>query len=659
MGRGGYRKKGRGGRFNRKKGGEAPVRTDYVEIPQENETFEKYYKAQNIWTDEEWTQMMAILKTILPTSFRISGSKRCAAPGSKTAQIVEALHKDDSIIPEGLVIANDADYKRSHMLVHQTSRLQSPCLVVTNHEAQFFPYIYFNKKSKGATDLLQFDRILADVPCSGDGTLRKNRGIWKTWHQNGGNALHKIQLAILQRGCQFLKIGGRIVYSTCTFNPVENEAVVVEMLREANGAMVLQDVSSELPNLKFRPGVTEWKVMDNTGALHSSLETVDEKQKKKLAPSLFASPAAKTAGLEKCIRITPFDQNTGGFFVAVFKKVSEYGNLDRKTLEKKGDSGAGVEAGADSKGKRPQENEEEQRISKKAKTTPQPDVPKTEIAESTEKNTEANGHDKDKKEGWAGKGEQPFIFVPHDHDDIKAFASSYGVDPIFPLDQFVVRSDIVPYKTIYLVSTAVRRLLLASNSNSLKVVNTGVRIFTRNSGNTDLQVQFPYRLTSEGIQTLAPHLTSKRLIELEVDDFKVMLQNEYPKFDLFSQKGRELLESLDPGCLILKFTPSEENLSQGSIREVTYFPVWRAGVSASILVPKKERLGLLARLTGEVFEGHRSLRLQGVESGAGSEAEAEAEAEVEAEADEGGAEIVQGEAEEGEEGGDNNEEMEG
>lgn len=63
----------------------------------------------------------------------------CAAPGSKTAQLLEAIVADSTGYPDGLVIANDSDQKRAYMLVHQTKRLQNPCLIVTNHEAQIFP----------------------------------------------------------------------------------------------------------------------------------------------------------------------------------------------------------------------------------------------------------------------------------------------------------------------------------------------------------------------------------------------------------------------------------------------------------------------------------------------------------------------------------------
>jgi tRNA (cytosine34-C5)-methyltransferase len=186
----------------------------------------------------------------------------CASPGSKTAQLLEMIHPDDQGFPDGLIIANDAEQSRCYTLVHQAKRLHSPCLLVTNHQAQDFPRIYLN--NSGA-NILQFDRILCDVPCSGDGTVRKNPTVWKRWNTSNGNGLHKLQRQILRRACEMLKVGGRLVYSTCSFNPVENEAVVASVLEEAQGAVELIDVSNDLPGLNRVAGLQSWKVVDKSG----------------------------------------------------------------------------------------------------------------------------------------------------------------------------------------------------------------------------------------------------------------------------------------------------------------------------------------------------------------------------------------------------------
>ena len=122
----------------------------------------------------------------------------CAAPGSKSAQLAEMIHGDeeervskaargdsfdntsdgdysDDGRSTGLLIANDTDYKRAGMLVHQVKRLNFPNLIVTQHDASIFPSIELPPApGVDKKQYLKFDRVLADVPCSGDGTARKN-----------------------------------------------------------------------------------------------------------------------------------------------------------------------------------------------------------------------------------------------------------------------------------------------------------------------------------------------------------------------------------------------------------------------------------------------------------------------------------------------------
>lgn len=105
----------------------------------------------------------------------------CAAPGSKTCQLVEVVGGFDSVDvndstdgsgakyqePKGYVVANDADPKRAYMLVTQLRRLQSPSVFVTSCDGQYFP-ILDEKEDKGTEREGMFDRVLCDVPCSGE-----------------------------------------------------------------------------------------------------------------------------------------------------------------------------------------------------------------------------------------------------------------------------------------------------------------------------------------------------------------------------------------------------------------------------------------------------------------------------------------------------------
>lgn len=118
----------------------------------------------------------------------------CAAPGSKTAQLIEALHADSDdggAIPSGFVVANDIDNNRCYMLVHQAKRLNSPCFIVTNHDSSILPNFMVTNSANGLQEEIKFDRILCDVPCSGDGTLRKNPDIWLKWNNGQSSNLHR------------------------------------------------------------------------------------------------------------------------------------------------------------------------------------------------------------------------------------------------------------------------------------------------------------------------------------------------------------------------------------------------------------------------------------------------------------------------------------
>ncbi|KAJ5725423.1 Multisite-specific tRNA:(cytosine-C(5))-methyltransferase [Penicillium malachiteum] len=290
----------------------------------------------------------------------------CAAPGSKSCQLMEMIHagEEESVVevgkqvkagtaapepigPEGLnddgrtsglLIANDSDYKRAHMLIHQMKRLSSPNLIVTNHDATMYPSIKLpphpaedGKPQRGR--YLKFDRILADVPCSGDGTARKNYNVWKDWNPANGLGLHTTQVRILVRALQMLKVGGRVVYSTCSLNPIENEAVVAAAIERCGGAVNVKiiDCSSELPGLKRKPGLKDWKVMDREGRIWTSWKEIEEQRDSqgieglaRFSPSLFP-PTGETADLplERCMRVYPHLQDTGGFFITVLEKAAE------------------------------------------------------------------------------------------------------------------------------------------------------------------------------------------------------------------------------------------------------------------------------------------------------------------------------------------------
>ena len=200
----------------------------------------------------------------------------CAAPGSKTSQLLEVINLPSKVgdsEPSGFVIANDSDYKRAYMLVHQMRRINSPALFISCSDAKFFPLI---RSEEHPTEGI-FDRVLCDVPCSGDGTARKNPGIWKRWTSLNGIGLHVVQLSIALKGARLTRVGGHMVYSTCSMNPMENESVVAELLRSSEGCLELVDPRNDLDGMVARPGVSSWKVLCEA---KSNREIKDVKKKR-------------------------------------------------------------------------------------------------------------------------------------------------------------------------------------------------------------------------------------------------------------------------------------------------------------------------------------------------------------------------------------------
>lgn len=131
----------------------------------------------------------------------------CAAPGSKTAQLVEAV---DHSPHGGLVVANDVSPARAYVLAHRLSRLAlgAPAplnVLVVSHRGQRFPRLGGPAGEAWPAGVGPFDRVLCDVPCSGDGTLRKEPSLWAHWRPGLGLALHSLQLQLAIRAASLLK----------------------------------------------------------------------------------------------------------------------------------------------------------------------------------------------------------------------------------------------------------------------------------------------------------------------------------------------------------------------------------------------------------------------------------------------------------------------
>ena len=138
----------------------------------------------------------------------------CAAPGGKTTQIAGRMQG------AGFLLCNEINPKRAKILGRNIERMGVANALVTNEHPQ-------NLADKYAGF---FDRVLIDAPCSGEGMFRKEEAAVTDWSQEIVEMCARRQAEILNSGAQLLKPGGRLVYSTCTFAPEENEQAIEKFL---------------------------------------------------------------------------------------------------------------------------------------------------------------------------------------------------------------------------------------------------------------------------------------------------------------------------------------------------------------------------------------------------------------------------------------------
>jgi NOL1/NOP2/sun family putative RNA methylase len=194
-----------------------------------------------------------------------------AAPGSKTTQLAAMMANT------GVLVANDSSPVRVRGLIGNTDRAGCVNTVICRVDGQLL----------GRMLARTCDRVLVDAPCSSEGTIRKSGRALDHWSVRMFDQFSRMQRRLIAAGFEALKPGGRMVYSTCTIAPEENESTVAWLLGRAPGAELL-DV--ELPGFAMRPGVTAW-------------------QGEEFGPEL-----ARTR------RILPQDNDTEPFFVALIGK---------------------------------------------------------------------------------------------------------------------------------------------------------------------------------------------------------------------------------------------------------------------------------------------------------------------------------------------------
>ncbi len=159
----------------------------------------------------------------------------CAAPGGKTTFIAGRM------MNRGTLVANEPNGRRQMGLLANVNRLGVLNATITAYQGENFPM---------AT---RFDRILVDAPCSAEGTLRKESAMRNGATRSTIERLARLQKRLIVRAFDLLAPNGRLVYSTCTFAPEENEAIVAHLLQAREADMLPMDMPFDAST-----GLDEW-----------------------------------------------------------------------------------------------------------------------------------------------------------------------------------------------------------------------------------------------------------------------------------------------------------------------------------------------------------------------------------------------------------------
>lgn len=194
----------------------------------------------------------------------------CASPGGKSGQIAEMLNG------QGVLVSNEIEPKRARVLQGNIERMGYSNVIVTS-----------TSPDKLAQSLVhQFDYVFVDAPCGGEGMFRKDPDTISQWKAERLESNAKRQKDILIEANKMLKPNGKLIYSTCTFSPIEDENVVEWFVNEFGYSLILPHQS----------------ILDNTAYIHKP----------------------------ECRRFYPFLAKGEGQFVCVMQKPNEEMQISRQ-----------------------------------------------------------------------------------------------------------------------------------------------------------------------------------------------------------------------------------------------------------------------------------------------------------------------------------------
>jgi len=288
-------------------------------------------------------------------------------------------------------------------------------------------------------------------------------------------------------------------------------------------------------------------VSDKSGESFNSWEEVPEKSdktKNHVRPELFPPANVKDLGLEKCVRVLPHYQNTGGFFVALLEKVS---------------------------------------------LCPWERQPK-DVADSVPKSESENEPAPKKKKFWGFK-EDPFVYLSETDEVYPRIKEFFSCS--LPISGFLTRCvDPTKKNTIYMTTVEVRDLI-ENNKDHVKVINAGVKAFAKCEHKG---TEFNYRIAQEGVLSTVPFIKARR-VHPTLSDLSTLLSSDdlekSPEIKDLSSEFQEELNSVSTGSVALIYRDQTSDLKLEVVG-------WKGKDTVRVYVQRNDRLHYLRLVGGDL-----------------------------------------------------------
>jgi multisite-specific tRNA:(cytosine-C5)-methyltransferase len=387
--------------------------------------------------------------------------------------------------------------------------------------------------------------------------------------------------------------------------------------------------------------------MDKTGEVYDSFEDVQKEiaengpspALEKLVEGMFP-PSGSEIPFERCMRVYAHQQDTGGFFIAILEKQTEFKakpESDSKKIEPKppisslidditngtkrkaedsdepspkkirteqSDADMGVESdpvldavgsnahlgvkdGGDPTGEEPKVHSPPPPGAQLDLSTRPGDMRSDLGAQPRPMNRNRNGQ----------QFEEPFKYIANDHPEVQTVESFYHLSPRFPRDRFMVRNASgEPVKTIYYTSALVRDILTENEGKGIKFIHGGVKMFMKQ----DVQGEgvCKWRIQSEGMPILEGYVGEERVVRLyKKETLRKLLIEMFPKLADGAWKNLdeigERVNNIPMGCCVLRIEPSNE---PDGFEERIVLPLWRSLHSLNLMLAKEDRTAMLLRI---------------------------------------------------------------